>query len=522
MRHPVTLLVALNLVLACTESGSTPGAAATAKSAAAAPPEESEQAPAAVAQAPSASRWVRLYSDEARASSFLKNNWNKFSENYHPNYILDDNPQTAWVEGANGQGTGEWIEWDLTPLHQVDAVRLNIKSGYQKSKSLHAANSTPTKVRITAYHQGIQVAQEDKVLSPRWGRQTVSFTLPPERGLDRIRLTVLAVKAGRKYQDTCISDVQTEVKTAAKYEEKMEKGKQKRVLHWIKGRRDEALAFKKLPKTYPYAGTHFKTEREKLTQKEWAGPCKSRNKTCKINPAEFVQALSADSRALFEGPWMADLGVASTPSFAAAPPATPDGLYILQSDWATIAEWLRYAKDYDGEEEKLTTSGNAKAAGRMSPAAMVQLADVTFFEAKAKTLGKARLEDPVGYSDFQVMAPQVVREKGKVVRVNVMVKAADSGRESANQTQERMMLVYDDQGRLQHVVRERTGIEEVAPDVPRHLLGEGYADRARLLLQVMSIGYNQKGQVAHVDEETVIATQGFGISVRTARYTSVG
>src|SRR4051794_18569302 len=31
-------------------------------------------------------KWNRLYSDTASASSYLQNNWNKYTENYHPNY----------------------------------------------------------------------------------------------------------------------------------------------------------------------------------------------------------------------------------------------------------------------------------------------------------------------------------------------------------------------------------------------------------------------------------------------------
>ena len=48
----------------------------------------------------------RLYSDRVEASSFLWTDWNKFQENYHPNYILDGDPATAWVEGADSSGAG--------------------------------------------------------------------------------------------------------------------------------------------------------------------------------------------------------------------------------------------------------------------------------------------------------------------------------------------------------------------------------------------------------------------------------
>ena len=49
----------------------------------------------------------QLHAATAESTSFLKSSWNKYNENYHPNYVLDDNPKTAWVEGAEGNGEKE-------------------------------------------------------------------------------------------------------------------------------------------------------------------------------------------------------------------------------------------------------------------------------------------------------------------------------------------------------------------------------------------------------------------------------
>src|SRR5690349_16626435 len=46
--------------------------------------------------APPSRAWKQLRSASASASSFLQNNWNRFEENYHPSYVLDENPATAW------------------------------------------------------------------------------------------------------------------------------------------------------------------------------------------------------------------------------------------------------------------------------------------------------------------------------------------------------------------------------------------------------------------------------------------
>src|ERR1043165_1594439 len=72
----------------------------------------------------------RLHTDNVDASTFLWNDWNKFVENYHPNYIADDDAATAWVEGAKSSGAGEWVRFNVTPLEKTTKVRLKIRNGY--------------------------------------------------------------------------------------------------------------------------------------------------------------------------------------------------------------------------------------------------------------------------------------------------------------------------------------------------------------------------------------------------------
>ena len=67
----------------------------------------------------------RLHAERATASSFLESNWNKYQENYHPTYVLDDDAKTAWVEGADGDGVGESLTVQLSALKSAKALRLN-------------------------------------------------------------------------------------------------------------------------------------------------------------------------------------------------------------------------------------------------------------------------------------------------------------------------------------------------------------------------------------------------------------
>jgi hypothetical protein len=47
----------------------------------------------------------------------------EFTENYHPSYALDGDPKTAWVDGADGDGIEEWIEWPVSTLANARALR---------------------------------------------------------------------------------------------------------------------------------------------------------------------------------------------------------------------------------------------------------------------------------------------------------------------------------------------------------------------------------------------------------------
>src|SRR5512143_3727607 len=90
----------------------------------------------------------RLHADQVSASSFLWNDWNRFQENYHPLYVSDDDPKTAWVEGVEGNGAGEWLRLRVTEMDGATQVRLHVRNGYQKSASLFAANARPKDVTI--------------------------------------------------------------------------------------------------------------------------------------------------------------------------------------------------------------------------------------------------------------------------------------------------------------------------------------------------------------------------------------
>lgn len=65
---------------------------------------------------------------------------------YPPINAVDDNVNTAWVEGAEGDGIGEWLEFEAAGIHEVSGIKLI--NGYAKSEDLYYANNRIKKLRI--------------------------------------------------------------------------------------------------------------------------------------------------------------------------------------------------------------------------------------------------------------------------------------------------------------------------------------------------------------------------------------
>ena len=203
----------------------------------------------------------RLYSQSADASSYLQNNWNRFSENYHPNYVLDDNPKTAWVEGADDDGLGESLTIEVSSVASARSVKLSFRNGYQKSKKLFTANATPKDIEVELLGVDRQTRHRETVqLKRSWGWQDILLKPAAKKGFSAVRITVRTVYPGRVYKDTCLSDVRVFVDSDTKYNKAAEHAKRDALKAWIKQRVADAKYFAKLPKSYPFAATHYERD----------------------------------------------------------------------------------------------------------------------------------------------------------------------------------------------------------------------------------------------------------------------
>ncbi len=225
----------------------------------------------------SADEFKPLYAPHATSSSYLKSDWNKYTENYHPSFILDGNPRTAWVEGADGNGIGETIEWRTSFVDAVDKVRIRLRNGYQKSEKLLTANAAPREIRVVwLTHYNVPITSKMWTLDRKMGWQEIVLDPPDAESFGGVRLEIVSAHPGRVYEDLCISDAEVAIvpaeegNDATPYSGPIEQAKRQVLLDWVEERQATAAYFAAAPEKYPFAATSFTSRDVELTDAEKA------------------------------------------------------------------------------------------------------------------------------------------------------------------------------------------------------------------------------------------------------------
>lgn len=141
-----------------------------------------------------------------KASSELKSN---NGINYSPNNAHDFNKNTAWIEGKEDYGIGEYIEYYF-PFNEKTETKNNlsinqilIANGYKKSKNTWKNNSRVKQIKVylnnTPYAM-LNLLDVFEVQSFDIG----DIKLPPNKETI-LRFEITQVYKGDKYKDTAIS-----------------------------------------------------------------------------------------------------------------------------------------------------------------------------------------------------------------------------------------------------------------------------------------------------------------------------
>jgi hypothetical protein len=196
----------------------------------------------------------RLYAEKLSASSFLHQEDKLPRDRYHPNYLVDGDPLSAWNEGAASSGAGEWVQLPLSHTEGVSRVRLRLLNGYQKSEAIFAANARAKTIQVELLPSG---QKKSFSLADGTAWQEFSFEVS-ETTLDGLKLTVEEVYEGKKYKDLCLSELEIFVSASSPEDPAKESATRDSLLAWIKGQK-ENLRWKESPLLAEY---RVRVERE--------------------------------------------------------------------------------------------------------------------------------------------------------------------------------------------------------------------------------------------------------------------
>lgn len=126
---------------------------------------------------------------------------------YSASNVDDADPSTAWIEGADGPGVGEFlaIEFHGAPEGETYAFRaLTIQNGYAKSEAAWSANGRVRLVELALNGSPCFVIELEDTPVPQTALWAGTHDIPVGNG-DIVTLTILDACEGTSWNDTAVS-----------------------------------------------------------------------------------------------------------------------------------------------------------------------------------------------------------------------------------------------------------------------------------------------------------------------------
>lgn len=134
--------------------------------------------------------------EKITASSFIPD---RNGLKYSADMTIDNNYDTAWNEGAEGAGIGEWVEFSSWEKQYVTGI--NILNGYCKSETLYYENHRPRMIEIVFDDMSV----ERELYDVYNVYQNIEFAEPVES--KSVRIIIKDIYRGTEYDDCCISEI---------------------------------------------------------------------------------------------------------------------------------------------------------------------------------------------------------------------------------------------------------------------------------------------------------------------------
>ncbi len=124
---------------------------------------------------------------------------NRPSDAYAAQNMVDGNNSTAWNEGVKGDGIGQWVKFDFDKPVKLRAFR--IIAGFAKTPRIFRANNRIKKAKLVFSDGQTQVISLKDTM--KFQDVLINRALPTSS----LKLQVMSVYRGKKFRDTCISEV---------------------------------------------------------------------------------------------------------------------------------------------------------------------------------------------------------------------------------------------------------------------------------------------------------------------------
>ncbi len=131
----------------------------------------------------------------ASSSSVLKATT---TSNFRAPNLFDDDLTTAWIEGEDGPGSGEWVRFEFSEPVVLD--HLEIANGYQKDDDRFLSNARVKSLEVQYSNGATQLVE---LLDTK----ELQYVTTTHRATEWIKLTIVSVYPDYEWEDTALSEV---------------------------------------------------------------------------------------------------------------------------------------------------------------------------------------------------------------------------------------------------------------------------------------------------------------------------